>query len=358
MAAEDAGSSAQSPSNFKNIVVIVAFVSVAFYNIIELTFMVFATFKKRSGLYFWSFCVAIWGIVPYSVGFLLKGLGINPSAVYVYVTLIVVGWYCTVTGQSVVLYSRLHLVDWNKRHLRFVLGMIITNGIILHSVTTVMVYGANSSTYSSRFVKPYSIIEKIQVTIFFLQELTISSLYILATLKLFRGSVIHAKSNRAHILRHLIFVNIIVIFLDTTILGLEYANLYQFQTAYKGMAYSIKLKLEFNILNELVNLTTSRSVSSATPNDYIFDGTRQSNTRREFSRQSTVLPTPSCANARDVPMTTQDTRTGERSTLEVKAASSAYVSDEWGNRYPRNDGIVVTRTVDVDVDRDPELERP
>uniref|UniRef100_A0A0B7KL19 DUF7703 domain-containing protein n=1 Tax=Bionectria ochroleuca TaxID=29856 RepID=A0A0B7KL19_BIOOC len=259
MPADDPGSSALSSSNFKNTVVVVSFVSVAFYNILELTFIVFATFKKRSGLYFWSFCVAIWGILPYSIAFLLKALGTNPGATHVYITLIVIGWCCTVTGQSVVLYSRLHLVDWNKRHPRFVLAMIITNGVVLHSVTTVMVFGANSSTYSGLFVKPYSIVEKIKVTIFSVQELTISSLYILATLKLFRHSVIHARSNRTHILRHLIFVNIIVIFLDITILSLEYANLYQFQTAYKGMAYSIKLKLEFNILNELVNLTTSRS---------------------------------------------------------------------------------------------------
>jgi hypothetical protein len=56
-------------------------------------------------------------------------------------------------------------------------------------------------------------------------------------------------------LRRLIIVNIVVILLDITILGLEYADLYQLQTAYKGMAYSLKLKLEFKILNDLVHLT-------------------------------------------------------------------------------------------------------
>jgi hypothetical protein len=166
------GTSASADSSY--IYAVVTFVSIALYNVMELTVIIFVALKKRAGLYFWSFCVATWGIVPYSIGFLLKGLNVNPAAIYAYVTLIIVGWYCTVTGQSVVLYSRLHLVDRNARHLHFVRAMIITNGVILHSVTTVLVYGANSSSDPSRFFRPYSIVEKIQVTIFFVQELTIS----------------------------------------------------------------------------------------------------------------------------------------------------------------------------------------
>ncbi|EXA30073.1 hypothetical protein FOVG_18487 [Fusarium oxysporum f. sp. pisi HDV247] len=50
-------------------------------------------------------------------------------------------------------------------------------------------------------------------------------------------------------------MNIIIILVDIPILGLEYAGYYQLQTAYKAMAYSIKLKIEFRILNGLVDLT-------------------------------------------------------------------------------------------------------
>lgn len=149
---------------------VVALISIALYNVLELTCIIFTTFKKRRGLYFVSFCVATWGIVPYSIAFLV--LGLEPPrgrAIYGFVTMIVVGWVCTVTGQSVVLYSRLHLIDRDQRHLRLVLAMIITNGIILHSATTVMVFGANSLNDPSRFYRPYSIMEKVQVTVFFIQ---------------------------------------------------------------------------------------------------------------------------------------------------------------------------------------------
>ena len=39
--------------------VITAFVSVALYNVVELNFIIFGTFKKRRGLYFWVcvFCL-------------------------------------------------------------------------------------------------------------------------------------------------------------------------------------------------------------------------------------------------------------------------------------------------------------
>lgn len=42
--------------------------------------------------------------------------------------------------------------------------------------------------------------------------------------------------------------------LDLTVLGLEYAGDYSVQTAWKGLVYSVKLKLEFSILNKLVEL--------------------------------------------------------------------------------------------------------
>jgi len=48
---------------------------------------------------------------------------------------------------------------------------------------------------------------------------------------------------------------------DITILALEYAGLYDIQTSYKALVYGAKLKLEFSILNRLVELTKSRSTS-------------------------------------------------------------------------------------------------
>lgn len=256
MAPSDNGISRGSVLTDTTLKAIIVFISLAFYNVGELGFIILATFKRRGGLYFWSFIVATCGIALYGLGFLIKALQLDcPS--WLYTTLIVIGWYWMVTGQSLVLYSRLHLLLRNEFRLRLVLAMIITNAVICHVPITVMVYGANSSN-PEPFVLPYSVYEKVQVTLFFLQETIISGLYIYETVALMRSrNGLGARSGATRwLLTHLIIVNIIIVVLDVTILGLEYADLYGLQTSYKALVYSVKLKLEFSILNRLVELTT------------------------------------------------------------------------------------------------------
>ncbi len=161
-----------------------------------------------------------------------------------------------VTGQSVVLYSRLHLVLWDVAQLRLVLAMIIVDAVICHIPVIVMVYGANSSN-PGPFVSAASIYKKVQVTIFFIQELIISGLYIYETIKLFRPEVDFRGKTARHMTNHLLNVNTFIIILDIIILGLEYSGRYSVQTSYKAFVYSIKLKLEFNVLNQLVDLAQS-----------------------------------------------------------------------------------------------------
>ncbi|KAF2029744.1 hypothetical protein EK21DRAFT_67037 [Setomelanomma holmii] len=240
-------------------VIVIVFLSIALYNFFELNVFVLSTFKRRKGLYFWSFLAATWGIAFNSVGYLLKHLSLSSNG-NLYATLILIGWCTMITGQSVVLYSRLHLVMHNKTRLRAVLIMIITNAVWLHIPIIVLVYGANSNN-PVPFEKPYGIYEKIQLTVFVLQELIISGLYVWETSRLLRlEQTIGNGSATVQVMNHLIYVNILVILLDFTVLGLEFANLYEIQTAWKPLVYSIKLKVEFSILNRLVDLIrTSRS---------------------------------------------------------------------------------------------------
>ncbi len=89
----------------KTALTVTSFLAIALYNVVELNFIILATFKQRRGLYFWSFVVATWAIAPCAVGFLIKYLQLSNLST-LYVTLIVLGWSAMVTGQSVVLYSR------------------------------------------------------------------------------------------------------------------------------------------------------------------------------------------------------------------------------------------------------------
>jgi hypothetical protein len=179
------------------------------------------------------------------------------SVWYLYCTFITLRWCSIVTGQSIVLYSSLHLILSNKKQLRWVLAMIIFDGIICHVPTSVLTWGSNSPNPTS-YPFPYSIYEKFQVSVFFLQELVISALCIYHTIRILRPEGRIRGNTPFRVMTHLIYVNILIIILDITILGLEYAGLYDIQTAYKGLVYSVKLKLEFSILSRLVELTKSR----------------------------------------------------------------------------------------------------
>ncbi|KAH8896544.1 hypothetical protein GQ53DRAFT_616011, partial [Thozetella sp. PMI_491] len=239
------------------LIVVLVFLSISFYNVLELTLIIFTTFKQFRGLYFWSFLVATWGIALWSLGFVLKDTGVSTQYL-LFMPFIEIGWTCMVTGQSMVLYSRLHIVLRSRKKLRMALYMIIFDAIICHVPIIVVAFGTNSPN-PGPFIVPYSVYEKVQVSIFFVQELILSGLYISETVKMMRvqnGTNLGDNGGPRKLMKHLVLVNIIIVLLDITILGLEYAGYFQLQTAYKGLVYSVKLKLEFSILNRLVEMVS------------------------------------------------------------------------------------------------------
>ncbi|KKO96915.1 hypothetical protein THAR02_10984 [Trichoderma harzianum] len=241
--------------DWTDLTIIIVFLSLALYNVLELLCIIWGTFKRYAGLYFLSFLMATVGIALSCIGFCIKFFG-PVSLGYLSCTLSLMGWVFMVTGQSLVLWSRLHLVLRNQKRLKIILYIIIFNGIVCHGMVIPLVYGSFSSN-PEIFQTPYKITERIEIIVFFLQEMMLSSFYIYETIKLLRmgGSLGNRQSSR-RLLKNLILVNILVMILDVTIVVLEFANLYDFQISYKPFAYSIKLKLEFTVLNRLVELTS------------------------------------------------------------------------------------------------------
>jgi hypothetical protein len=117
-----------------------AFTAIAWYNVIDLNVLIWMTFKRRRGLYFYSLLASSWGIMIYALAFLMKFFQVWKNN-YVSVAFITIGWYAMVTGQSLVLYSRLHLVVRDKAKIRWVLYMIIIDVFLFHFPTTVLTFG-------------------------------------------------------------------------------------------------------------------------------------------------------------------------------------------------------------------------
>jgi hypothetical protein len=126
------------------VMLIAAFIAIAWYNVIELNIMIWMRFKRHRGLYFWSLCVSSWGIAVNALAFLAKNFEIWRNDT-ISIAVAVLGWYCMITGQSLVLYSRLHLVMQDKRKVKWVLYMIIVNFFLFQVTTTVFVFGVISS---------------------------------------------------------------------------------------------------------------------------------------------------------------------------------------------------------------------
>ena len=240
---------------------IAAFTAVAWYNVAELNVQVFLTFKRHRGLYFWSLLISSYGCVLHALGFLLKFFQLVSSRQtlndYVAVTIITIGWYCMVTGQAVVLYSRLHLVVREQKVLRGILAMIIVDAIVFHIPTTILTYGSNTQDYA-KYVRPFNVVEKLQMTAFCSQEFIISGVYVYSTIRLLKP-VYHGRTRK--VMTQLIWINLIIIGMDLCLLAMEYSNIYEIEATLKAMVYSVKLKLEFAVLNQLMTLANS-TVSS------------------------------------------------------------------------------------------------
>jgi hypothetical protein len=170
-----------------------------------------------------------------------------------------------VTGQSLVLYSRLHVVLGQASHrlLQGVKWMIIINGFVFHVSTIVVLFGAYYGPQSSGFAEAYKYIEKIQMTGFTLQEFILSGLYVWKTLDIIRagssaspiGGLTAKKRRTSRIMWQLFSINVFIVFMDVAVLVIEYQDRHVFQQALKEVVYSIKLKMEFAILSKLVALT-------------------------------------------------------------------------------------------------------
>jgi hypothetical protein len=80
----------------------------------------------------------------------------------------------------------------------------------------------------------YEVMEKVQVTAFCIQEFIISSVYLYETRRMLKPSENFQKKRARRVIRHLIYVNLLLILMDIALLCTEYANLYEIQIAFKG----------------------------------------------------------------------------------------------------------------------------
>jgi hypothetical protein len=104
--------------------------------------------------------------------------------------------------------------------------------------------------------------EKIAISVFTVQELIISGVYLSETVRILKfGELVQKKSNRRRI-QMLFLANIAIIAIDVTTVTLEFLALWGVWCSFKGFGYSVKLKIEFAILNQLRDSVKNQHSSS------------------------------------------------------------------------------------------------
>jgi hypothetical protein len=138
--------------------------------------------------------------------------------------------------------------------------------------------------------------DKVELGAFFIQETAIALLYIRETALHLKNMTLLGTDRKTtrRVLQQLIWVNVFIICLDCSLIGLCYAGFFFLQGYYKAAIYAVKLRTEFTILNQLRSTLPGQSGhGSGYGGAYAITGNRQTpkvkeNAARRGSQDSDV----------------------------------------------------------------------
>jgi len=157
------------------------------------------------------------------------------------------GWTLMVTGFSLVLYSRLHLILPNPKVLRILLFFILGTAFIIHPPIIVATFMSGKTGQRIHNIASYF------KGIFSVQEIVLSSLYIYLFVQFVRERGSEQSQEIKTTFRLLIAAQVIIIVLDVIISALLYFEFYLARKIVFTFIYAVKLKIEFLVLNCLVS---------------------------------------------------------------------------------------------------------
>ncbi|KAL6231285.1 hypothetical protein BDW75DRAFT_233730 [Aspergillus navahoensis] len=247
----------------------VSFLAIAAYNTLELLCWIFDFFKRWQGLYFWSILTATVTVGAFMVIATLAtfekssplALGISIAFVYP----------CILVSQALVLYSRLYLIT-KGRIVTFVLWLIIISSVGLYIPSITVLVGASAGNRRFFGTQIEHLNERYATVGSIAREFLICGIYIYEAIRHLKP-IMHIKGRAGlKVLIHLIAVNVAVVLLDLLIVMSLCTTKYHIRGWYRGagipygvFAQSVKLKIEFSVLNKLVGLLDAPVVNGELP---------------------------------------------------------------------------------------------
>ncbi|KAL4971538.1 hypothetical protein BDW66DRAFT_155560 [Aspergillus desertorum] len=230
--------------------------SIAGYNVLELLLWIFNTFERRRGLYFASILISTLSLAAFIVGQSLRTFGTrfgeHVAAGYIF------AFSCTtlLTAHILVLYSRLHFVLHNRRILRGILVMIVTTSALAVPAQLIVSF-ILMSTPRPRLARAEYFVERIVFLGATVREFIVCAIY---TVQAYRNlhPIVQVKGRVGKkVLVYLMVVQVVAIVLDIGFLVQIYMDVALAANGSCALLYSIKLKMEFGVLNSLVTLLKS-----------------------------------------------------------------------------------------------------
>jgi hypothetical protein len=167
-----------------------------------------------------------------------------------------------VSGFACVLYSRLNLILESRKVRRWVLGLIVFNGVVFHPMMITLsiglaALGQDPIRNRNAMVSWYNVfkpMERVQIVMFSGQEILISSFYVRCAYQYLRTRYVQQRTvQRAMYL--LLAVQAIVVLIDIALIVIDFVGFLTLKLFIHSFVYCVKLELEFLVLNQLVELS-------------------------------------------------------------------------------------------------------
>ncbi|KAL4995591.1 hypothetical protein BDV10DRAFT_202880 [Aspergillus recurvatus] len=230
--------------------------SIAGYNVLELLLWIFNTFERRRGLYFASILISTLSLAAFIVAQMLRNFGTRFSELIAAGYIFTFSYTTLLTAHILVLYSRLHLVLNCRRILRGILIMIIVTSTLAVPAQLVVSF-ILVSTQRPSLARAEYIIERAVFLGATVREFIVCAIY---TVQAYRNlhPIVQVKGRAGRkVLIYLMVVQAAAIVLDIGFLVQVYMGLALAANGSCALLYSVKLKIEFGVLNSLVTLLRS-----------------------------------------------------------------------------------------------------
>jgi hypothetical protein len=204
-------------------VIIGAFVAMGFLCTFELIPIIWTTFKRRSGLYFWGIVVATVGSFLFNLGTTIYIFNLSngtPLMLGLTTAVSTLGYLIYIPAEFAILYSRLHLLAASQRTLFWVIILAMTEYTLVTIPNAILSIGA-STTSSKSFSVSYGYFQRIEIVVYMATEIIFSIIYIRHTLQMWATG---SKPKAKKILKLCLCANAIVILLDIVTVVFEFTG--------------------------------------------------------------------------------------------------------------------------------------